>query len=160
MKWSSQGSAVVAPVLLTDGRSGNAVVVGPRSKPKGVVVIVKGADSGEPETLTLSDCLDALKPTDAIGDPFPFSTSGVAIERNIADDGSVGIVMVYEGSPASRAGLAAGDRIMSLNSISVRDLGVKGVRDQMRQAPGTKITLQVRQAGSVRDVELELDALL
>ena len=66
MNWSSQGNAAIASVTLTDGRTGSAVIVGPRSKPKGVVVIIKAAESGEPETLTLTDCLGVLKPTDAI----------------------------------------------------------------------------------------------
>jgi len=101
-----------------------------------------------------------LKPNATLADPFPFSTSGVAIDREIAEDGSVGIVMVFEGSPAARAGLTAGDRIISLDSTPVRDLGVKAIREQLRRAPGTKIILEVQEDGSAREVELELEALI
>ena len=66
MKWSSQGNAVVGAVTLTDGRNGSAVIVGARSNPKGAVIVAKAAESGDPETVPLSQCLEALKPTDAI----------------------------------------------------------------------------------------------
>ena len=45
-----------------------------------------------------------LEPTDAIGDPFPFSTSGLQIGLRISDDGSLKINAVYADSPAERLG--------------------------------------------------------
>lgn len=66
MKWSSQGNAVIGTVTLTDGRTGNAVIVGARSNPKGAVIVAKNAESGEAETVPLAEGLDALNPTDVI----------------------------------------------------------------------------------------------
>lgn len=66
MKWSTQGSALIGAITLTDGRSANAVIMGARSNPKGAVIVAKNAESGEAETVPLAQGLDALKPTDAI----------------------------------------------------------------------------------------------
>ena len=66
MKWLSQGSAVISKVTLTDGRNGNAVIMGARSNPKGAVIVAKSADTGEAETVPLAQGLDALNPVDAI----------------------------------------------------------------------------------------------
>jgi hypothetical protein len=66
MKWTSRGNAAIATVALLDGRNGNAVIVGARSNPKGAVIVAKGADSEIPETVSLSQCLDALIPTGLI----------------------------------------------------------------------------------------------
>jgi hypothetical protein len=66
MKWSTQGNAVIGTLTLTDGRGGNAVIMGAASNPKGAVIVAKNADSGEPETLPLIQGLDTLNPTDAI----------------------------------------------------------------------------------------------
>ena len=84
----------------------------------------------------------------------------MGIEKAVADDGSIGIVNVYEGSPAASAGLVPGDRIVSVNSRPVSELGVDGVRDQLRRPPGTKVTLGFRRADAVKQVELELKQIL
>ena len=101
-----------------------------------------------------------LKPTDAIDDPFPFSTSGMAIEQKIADDGSIGIRRVYDDAPAARAGLKSGDRILALNSRPVADLGMDAIRDLLHQSPGTRVLLQIQRADSAREVKLILDTVL
>ncbi|MCZ6774766.1 MAG: aspartyl protease family protein [Proteobacteria bacterium] len=101
-----------------------------------------------------------LKPNDAIDDPFPFSTSGMALDREIDDDGSIGIRRIYDDAPAARAGLKVGDRIVAMNSQPVADLGIDAIRELLRQSPGTRVRLQIRQADSVREVELELDIVL
>ena len=101
-----------------------------------------------------------LEPTDSVADPFPFSTSGLQIGLRISDDGSLKIAAVYADSPAERAGLIAGDRILSVNSRPVIDLGIEAIRDLLKQAPGTRVRLEVRQGDSSRDVELELDTIL
>ncbi len=101
-----------------------------------------------------------LKPNDAIDDPFPFSTSGMALDQKIGDDGSIGIRRIYDDAPAARAGLEAGDRIVAVNAQPVADLGIDAIRELLRQPPGTRVLLQVRHADSVREVELELDTVL
>ncbi len=101
-----------------------------------------------------------LKPNDAINDPFPFSTSGMALDRKIGDDGSIGIRRIYADAPAARAGLEVGDRIVAVNAQPVADLGIDAIRELFRQSPGTRMTLKIRHSDSVRDVELILDTVL
>ena len=47
---------------LLDGRVGNVVLVGPRSNPKGAVVVLPGGNSGSMETLPFADVTDGLHP--------------------------------------------------------------------------------------------------
>ncbi len=101
-----------------------------------------------------------LLPTEAITEPFLFPTSGMKLESWIDTDGAVVISDIYADSPAERAGLAAGDRIVAVNSQPVADLGIDAIRDLFRQPPGTRVLLQVRHADSVREVELILDTVL
>ena len=101
-----------------------------------------------------------LTPTKAIGDPFPFSTSGVQVARHISDDGALKILSVYANSPGARAGLAPGDRILSLNSKPVDELGVETVRSLLRQTPGNRVVLEIRKTDASLEVELELETIL
>lgn len=82
------------------------------------------------------------------------------IARRISDDGTLKIVEVYADSPATRAGLVAGDRIISLNSWPVDELGVETIRELLRQPPGERVVLEVRQTDSSLEVELELETIL
>ena len=97
-----------------------------------------------------------LMPTEAIAEPFPFTTSGIRVAKQIADDGTVGVAHVYAGSPAARAGLTTDDRIVSVDAQPVRDLGLKTVRNRLKQTAGTRVTLRIRGTDTERDVELEL----
>lgn len=101
-----------------------------------------------------------LKPNDAIDDPFPYSTSGMALDRKIGDDGSIGIRRIYDDAPAARAGLKVGDRIIAVNSQPVADLGIDAIRDLFRQSPGTRMTLQIRHKDLLHEVELILDTVI
>jgi C-terminal processing protease CtpA/Prc len=74
--------------------------------------------------------------------------------------GSIGIVDVYAGSPAARAGLVAGERITAVDSIEAGELGVVALRRRLRDEPGTRVLLTVERAGSSRAVELVLEDLL
>ena len=56
--------------------------------------------------------------------------------------------------------LAAGDRLVSIDSRSVKDLGIKTVVKMLSDAPGTRVKLEIRQAESLKDVELELARIL
>lgn len=66
MTWTKQGNATIAPLTLRDGRTGNAVVVGPRDNPKGAVLLVAAQDSGEPESIPLQEAVELLRPDNVI----------------------------------------------------------------------------------------------
>jgi carboxyl-terminal processing protease len=51
------------------------------------------------------------------------------------------IAEVYEGTPAHRAGLMAGDVILSVNSVSVEQANVELVSSMLKGAPNTNLTV-------------------
>jgi len=61
--------------------------------------------------------------------------------------GTVFVVAVIAESPAQRAGLVIGDKIMTMNGKPVSETGVGGLRRLVRGAPGEKLALTVERQG-------------
>lgn len=53
----------------------------------------------------------------------------------------------YEGKPAQRAGVQAGDRILSVDGKSTKGLTVSEVSDALRGVPGTTVVLELAREG-------------
>lgn len=53
----------------------------------------------------------------------------------------------YEGKPAQRAGLLAGDRILSVNGKTTMGLTVSEVSNNLRGEPGTTVVLEIEREG-------------
>jgi hypothetical protein len=92
------------------------------------------------------------------GRPYEYSHVGLQLERW---DAALRVVAVAEGSPAARAGIQVGDEVVSVNGLSVRggpaarstpDVG--RVTRLLEGPPGTRVTLAVRHAGTVRTYRL------
>jgi hypothetical protein len=84
-----------------------------------------------------------LDPTPGIGadrSPTPAHV-GVQIER---DGEAVRVVAVVEDSPAARAGIVAGDEVISVDGRPVAGLGSVAVARSMEGRPGTLVTLTLR----------------
>ena len=64
--WTKKGEEVVGALSLTDGRTGNAVVVGGRDNPRGVVIVAMKDGSDEPESVSFADALALIGPQDVI----------------------------------------------------------------------------------------------
>lgn len=64
--WNEQGAAVVAQLLLRDGRHGSVVLVAPRSNAKGATLLLPGDGSGKPDMLPLQQGRDLLRPEDLV----------------------------------------------------------------------------------------------
>ena len=101
-----------------------------------------------------------LMPSAVVTEPFIFTTSGLRIENEIAEDGTISVLDVYADTPAAEAGLAVGDRIVSMNSQPVQELGVKSIRALLRQEPGITVRLGIKSADAMREVELKLEKIL
>ena len=57
------------------------------------------------------------------------------------------IVNPYEGKPAQRAGLLAGDRILSVDGKTTKGLTVSEVSNNLRGEPGTTVVLELEREG-------------
>jgi carboxyl-terminal processing protease len=74
---------------------------------------------------------------------------GIGIEVDFQDE-YVTVIAPIEGSPAYRAGVHPGDRIIAIDNIPVRGRSSDELVRQMRGAAGTKVTLTIRRPGQER----------
>jgi carboxyl-terminal processing protease len=75
--------------------------------------------------------------------------------------GSFDVVDVIAGGPAQRAGLAAGDRIVTVDGVKADELSLPELRERFRRdAPGTRIQLEFEHAGKVAPAEVILRDLI
>jgi carboxyl-terminal processing protease len=79
---------------------------------------------------------------------------GIGIEVGIEDDRFTVIAAIDE-TPAARAGLTAGDRIVAIDRQPLDDQKLIDVVQQLRGAPGTPVDLRIERDGVIRDVPLE-----
>lgn len=71
---------------------------------------------------------------------------GVGVEVDFSDEW-VTVIAPIEGSPAERAGIRPGDRIVAIDHIAVRGKSPADLVRRMRGPSGTKVLLTVRRAG-------------
>jgi carboxyl-terminal processing protease len=71
---------------------------------------------------------------------------GLGIEV-IQDDGLIEVIDTVDDTPASRAGIKAGDIITTLNGKPVEWLSLKAAVEQMRGAPNSEITITIKREG-------------
>ena len=66
-------------------------------------------------------------------------------------DGGVIINEPYEGLPADKAGLKAGDRILEIDEVDVRNSNVRDVSNMLKGTPGTTIQLLIKRPGEEKE---------
>jgi carboxyl-terminal processing protease len=79
---------------------------------------------------------------------------GLGIEVT-QDNGFIKVITPIDDTPASRAGVKAGDLILALDGQSVQGLALNDAVDKMRGAPNSKIKLTIKREGI--DTPLDLD---
>ncbi len=82
--------------------------------------------------------------------------AGIGVVIGI-DDGWLVVLSVFEGGPAARAGMRAGDRFVTIEGRAVRDMPVDDAVELMRGEPGTQVRVQLRREGSDEGIELTLE---
>lgn len=82
-----------------------------------------------------------------------FGGIGVAIDVR---DGWLTVHGVTEGSPAERAGMQRGDRFLTIDGWSARDMRISEAVRRMRGDPGTEVRVRLRREGVEDAVELTL----
>jgi hypothetical protein len=90
-------------------------------------------------------------------EPDIFDHSGIWCMQDEA--GGLSVVDVVKNSPANRAGLQAGDKILALDGKTITGTEINAVRTKLKQAPGTKVLLQIFGKAGKREVSLTLAEL-
>jgi carboxyl-terminal processing protease len=80
---------------------------------------------------------------------------GVGIEVDLRDD-AITVIAPIEGSPAERAGVRSGDRIVAVDGQPARGEPLDKLVRKLRGAPGTKVQISLRRAGSEAPLTFDL----
>jgi carboxyl-terminal processing protease len=83
------------------------------------------------------------------------SFGGLGIEITLKDD-VLTIVAPIEGTPAYRAGLQTGDRIVKIDGLSTKDMQLSDAVKRMRGKPGTKVTVTIAREGWTEPKDFEI----
>ena len=124
-------------------------------------------DETDPEelvTTSINSMLSSLDPytsyiPEANMDDFQFETTGEygGIGALINQSGEqVIIAEPYEGFPAARAGLRAGDVILEVDGVPIRNMELQSVRDRLRGTPGSELTLEIKRFGVEKTMKVSL----
>ena len=82
-----------------------------------------------------------------------FSGIGVQIAMR---DGFITVIAPLDGTPAHRAGIRAGDRIVSVDDMDVREISIDKVASMLRGEPGTKVKVGILREGQPSVIYFEL----
>ncbi len=80
---------------------------------------------------------------------------GVGVEIDARGD-YLTVIAPIEGSPAARAGVRAGDEILSIDGRDARGLDVDEAVRRMRGAPGTHVRVVIQRRGVTEPIRLDL----
>jgi carboxyl-terminal processing protease len=83
------------------------------------------------------------------------SFGGLGIEITLKDD-ILTVVAPIEGTPAYRAGIHPGDRIVKIEGITTKDMQLTDAVKRMRGKPGTKVTISVVREGWTEPKDFEI----
>lgn len=92
-------------------------------------------------------------------DDFQFQTTGEygGIGSLIRRSGSsVMIAEPYEGFPAAKAGIRAGDEILKVDGVQTKDMAIESVSDRLKGKPGTELVLTIERFGEDKPLNLTL----
>ena len=80
---------------------------------------------------------------------------GLGIEVT-QDNGFIKVISPIDDTPASKAGIKAGDIITALDGKTVQGLSLQDAVDMMRGAPNSKITLTIKREGVDKPIEVSM----
>ena len=80
-----------------------------------------------------------------------------SIIRFHTDKKTTVLAQPYEGMPAHKAGLLAGDLIISIDGKEIKEMSTDSVSDMLRGEPGTKLTLEIERPGKKGTMTVKLE---
>lgn len=124
-------------------------------------------DETDPEdlvTTSIEAMLSSLDPyttfiPESDMDDFQFQTTGEygGIGSLIRRSGNqVMIAEPYEGFPAAKAGVRAGDIILEVDGVPTKEMEIEKVSDRLKGKPGTELTLVIKRYGQEKALEIPM----
>ncbi len=98
-----------------------------------------------------------LHPSRRFADPFEWDMSGLTFDPG--PDGALVVAEVLPDSPASRAGITAGEQLVAVDGQPANPRELMRTRDRFRRV-GHDVLLRLRKNGAERDVKLRLQRLI
>ena len=96
-----------------------------------------------------------LESFDELRDQSRGEYGGLGLEVT-AEEGMVKVIAPMDGTPASRAGIQAGDFITAINNESILGMNLSDAVKQMRGAVGTPVTLTLTRVGEDEPIDVRL----
>lgn len=91
---------------------------------------------------------------------FQFDRSGISLIAGGPNLRTYTVASLVEESPAGRAGMKVGDRIVAVNNTSVGFLTLSGIIRRLEGKPGKKIKIRYERDGNYTIVEFKLEDLI
>lgn len=85
-----------------------------------------------------------------------FGGLGIEVGDDDGGSGAIKVIAPLEGTPAAKAGVLAGDRIIRINDTATDGLGLAGAVKLMRGDPGSPVTLTVMRGNNPRPIVLHM----
>jgi carboxyl-terminal processing protease len=111
------------------------------------------AELGDPHSTYLDST--RMRRVQALTSGYRIGPAGTGLDVDMRD-GWVNVVAAGPGTPAERAGLRAGDRVLAINGRPTRGWTPEETRRALRGEPGTTVVLTVERFGGVGRADLTI----
>lgn len=91
-------------------------------------------------------------------DQYRFSTIGIQFAKDV--EGDFTIMAVWTPSPAAKAGLKIGDRILAVNQLDSHQMSLDDLSREIHGRIGTEVQLVIDSDGQRRSVLVAMSCLL
>ncbi len=81
---------------------------------------------------------------------------GIGVEVDLRGDAAI-VIAPIEGSPAERAGIRSGDKIVAVDGVDMRGKSSDTLLLKLRGAPGTRVTLTLLREGRAGSLDVKLE---
>lgn len=80
---------------------------------------------------------------------------GIGVTIAPDDNGFINVVAPIDGSPAAKAGIQSGDKILTVDGVEYEGTTIDAAANAMRGETGTKVTIQILRDGEIIELEIK-----
>lgn len=102
-----------------------------------------------------------LRPEDAksFAEDIAGNFSGVGMEIGLDKDGILTVISPLKGTPAERAGILTGDKILSIDGTSTEGISTEAAVRKIRGEKGTAVAFRMQREGEMLDISVTRDTI-